>query len=93
MSETRFVKWSAKEIQFNNWWSVINFSINKEDFNSLPDEKWYVKMVLCKKKEVDQWGWTHFIKLNDWKPEEKVSENKVDIEKDETFWEDESLPF
>ncbi len=89
--EIRFVKWSAKKITFNDGWSIVNISIKKEDFNSLPESKWYVKLVLCEKRNTDEYWNTHYVKLNEWKPDgEKTEKTQSNITANEL---DDDLPF
>jgi len=87
--EIRFVKGGWKEFKFDNGWSVINLSINVDDFNLLPSEKWYVRLTVCQKKEVDQYGNSHYIKLNDyqseWKQNTEVKKQEDDAKNDLPF--------
>lgn len=65
----RYVKGSAKEHIFDNGGSNIHIDILKSDFDTLPvNERGYVKLTISKLKEVDQYGNSHTITLNDWKP-------------------------
>lgn len=80
MTETRFVKGSAKKIQ-TQYWDLINLSINVEDFNSLPQEKGYVRLTIADRKSPDNYGNNMTIKLNDYVAATKKEEKE------------ESLPF
>ena len=69
MEQKRFVKSFCKEKIFDNGGSIVKISISKEDFNKLETtEKEYVNLVLAKRKEVSQFGDTHYIYLDDFKP-------------------------
>ncbi len=39
--------------------------------------KKYIKVKVQKKKETDQFGKTHYVEVNTWKPEEKTASKKV----------------
>lgn len=55
--EKNYLKWSAKTFTFNNGNSIIKVSIHKDALNNLkPNEKGYVKFIVAKRKEEDQWG-------------------------------------
>ena len=63
--QKRFVKSFCKEKIFDNGGSIVKISISKEDFNKLETtEKEYVNLVLAKRKEVSQFGDTHYIYLD-----------------------------
>jgi len=63
----------------------IDFALNltklkdlKEYFYDLNDSK-YINLKICKKKiSPDKWGKTHYVKFNDYKPEEQEEEVFVD---------------
>lgn len=60
-----YVKWSAKLIK-TQYWEIMNISINVEDLWRLPQNKWYVKLTIAEKKEVDKYWNTHSIYENDY---------------------------
>tara|TARA_R100001463_G_scaffold42546_11_gene89126 strand:+ start:877 stop:1128 length:252 start_codon:yes stop_codon:yes gene_type:complete len=45
--------------------------------------KKYIKLIVQKKRETDQYGKTHYVAVDTWKPEEKKEEKK----------EEQDLPF
>ena len=47
----------------------FNISINVEKLKQYANEKGYVNMTLSKRKEIGQYGDTHYFTLNEWKPE------------------------
>lgn len=47
----------------------FNISINVEKLQQYANEKGYVNMTLSKRKEIGQYGDTHYFTLNEWKPE------------------------
>ena len=40
--------------------------------------KKYIKLNVCKKREVDQYGKSHYVEVDTWKPEPKKQEVKQD---------------
>ena len=38
----------------------------------------YIKLDVCRKREVDEYGKTHYVKVNTFKPQEKRVAEKVD---------------
>ena len=86
MTDKKYINWICKEVQFNNWWSIINISLKLEDLKELVNEKGYINMTLNKRKEPGKFGETHFLTLNEYKKEtKKVNE----------FWDEilDSIPF
>lgn len=64
-----YIDWtSCKAI---NWqfWEFFNVSINVEKLQQYANEKWYVNMVMSKRKEIWQYWDTHYFTLNEWNPE------------------------
>lgn len=47
----------------------FNISINVEKLQQYANEKGYVNLTLSKRKEIGQYGDTHYFTLNEWKPE------------------------
>mgnify|MGYP003652977729 CR=1 FL=1 len=47
----------------------MNVSVNLEKLQEFVNEKGYVNMVVSPRKEVGQYGETHSVTLNDWKPD------------------------
>lgn len=46
------------------------------------DGKWYVKLKVSKRREVDQYGRTHSVAINQYKPKEEETESKVESKKE-----------
>ena len=82
-----YINWICKEVQFNNWWSIINISLKLEDLQNLANEKGYINMTLNKRKETWKYWETHFLTLNDYKKETPKKVNE--------FWDEilGSIPF
>lgn len=94
MADKTYIKWNCKEVQFNNWWSIINISFKLEDLSDLANEKGYINLVLNKRKEVWQYWDTHYLTLNDYKPDQNKTETKPKVNE---FWDKElsieDIPF
>ena len=87
--EKNYIKSFAKERKFDNWWSIIALSINLEELNKLPKDKyWNIKIDVCKKRESDQYGNTHYVVENTF-----VSKVKEQVNDDVSNDVDEWLPF
>lgn len=63
-----YIKATCKE--FGQYWQ-INISFKIEDLQEFENEKWYINLVLQKRKEIWKYWETHNLILNDWKPKEK----------------------
>lgn len=48
------------------------------DFIFEYDGKQYIKLKTVKKREVDQYGKTHYVEVDTWKPEQKKQEAQQD---------------
>ena len=59
----------------------IKFSGKTEDFieqiKSITNEKGYFNLEILKRKEPGKYGDTHYLKVDDWKPESKVEQNPL----------------
>ncbi len=64
-----YIKGSFKEFKFENGSKVV-MSIFVEDLVKIANEKGYASIVLQERKETDQYGNTHYVVENDWKPGE-----------------------
>ena len=58
---------SGKAIQ-NNYGEMLNISVNVAELAKFQNEKWYAKLTITKRKEPDQYGNTHSVVENTWKP-------------------------
>jgi hypothetical protein len=47
---------------------MFNVSVNVAELQKFANEKWYAKLTMQKKKEPDQYGNTHSVMENTWKP-------------------------
>lgn len=80
----RYVKSFVTERTVNTQsgsFSYISVSLNKEDFNLLPTDKYgNVKLKIKAKKEVDDHGNTHYIEHDDFVPKSQVDTSQVATE-------------
>lgn len=78
-----YVRGSAKKFEFPNGGSVINLSFNIENLSQFADENGWVRLVCSERSSVDDYGNTHSVYVNEWKPEAKAEAKK----------EEDDLPF
>ena len=45
----------------------------------------YIKLKVVKKREEDEYGKTHYVEVNTWKPEKQLSETSEETDKDLPF--------
>ncbi len=63
-----YIEWaSCKAI---NWQfgEFFNMSFNIEKLQQYANEKWYVNITMSKRREVGQYGDTHYFTLNEYNP-------------------------
>lgn len=65
---TRYVKGSAKAFKSGDIAVDLLFS----DLEDLVNDKGYVKLIISQRREEDQYGNTHSVKFNDYKPKENT---------------------
>jgi hypothetical protein len=81
----------AKNWQFGEF---FNISVNVETLKQYANEKGYVNLTMSKRREVWQYGDTHYFTLNEWTPEGGATtqnQNNNTIEEQEISIED--IPF
>ncbi len=77
-----YTRGSAKEHVFDNGSSLVNFSLNIENLKEKANEDGWIQLVMTARQEVDQYGNTHLVYFNDFKPkpqEDKAQEPKEDL--------------
>ena len=62
--------------QFKDKWALRD---NSKDYIYKYDGKEYVKLKTVKKREVDQYGKTHYVEVDTWKPEKKKQTEEDDL--------------
>lgn len=66
----------------NEFFTNITIEVTNDDFKKAVYEyngKKYVNLTVGKKREADQFGKTHYVCLNEYKPDEKKEEIKDDL--------------
>lgn len=67
--EKNYIKGFAKERKFDNGWSIISLSLNLDQLTKLPVDKYgNIKIDVCQKREVWQYGDTHYVIENTFVP-------------------------
>tara|TARA_Y100001938_G_C7981406_1_gene374590 strand:+ start:551 stop:823 length:273 start_codon:yes stop_codon:yes gene_type:complete len=75
---------NGKEVVFNDGGSIVNFSVALDKIKDHVyeyDGKKYINLTICKNKGGEnEYGKTHYVKINDFKPEQKetVAEGSSD---------------
>ena len=80
-----YIDWTSCKAINGQFWEFFNVSINVEKLQQYANEKGYVNMVMSKRREVGQYGDTHYFTLNEYNPEanqnstsnNNTSENKT----------------
>ena len=71
---------SGREVSFDNGSSIVNVTLNlaelKEHIYDYNGKK-YVNLTVGARKEPDQFGKTHYVKINTFKPDENKKSEKV----------------
>lgn len=65
-----YFKGSVKQVSFSNGGSIMKLSLNADQVKQLADDKGWVRINIQERREVDQYGNTHYATLDDWKPSE-----------------------
>jgi hypothetical protein len=72
----------------NEFFTNITVEVTSDNFKSAVYEyngKKYVNLTVGKKREADQYGKTHYVCLNEYKPEDKAPSNKAEESNDLPF--------
>ncbi len=69
MAKTYIDGTSCKTVS-GQFWEFHNMSFNLEKLQQYANEKGYVNMTMSKRREVGQYGDTHYFTLNEWNPDE-----------------------
>lgn len=85
-TQPNYIKGSAKAVSFNDGGEIINLSLFKEDLMKLSGD--YVQLSVKKRREEDQYGNTHYVVENTYKPKAKT-EATITTEEDSK----DDLPF
>ncbi len=91
MSEEKIYVGSGKEKSFDNGGSIINLTIGldgiKEYFEkygfTTDQGKKKLKLIVSKRREIDQYGNSHYVTVDTWKPEQQQESFQQDKKIDE----------
>ena len=76
-----YINWMTCKWKTSQYWEFFNISISLEKLQEYVNDKWYVNVVMSKRKEEGQYWETHYFTLNEWKKEEtKKEEEMIDVE-------------
>ncbi len=86
MAKTYIDGTTCKEVT-GQFGSFYNLSFNLEKLQQYANEKGYVNVTMSKRREVGQYGDTHYMTLNEFKPEwskpttiDEVSKSDISVE-------------
>lgn len=68
MPEKKYIWGSAKAVT-TQYGEMMNLSLKLSDMQAIVNGKGYVSMTVMKKKETDQYGNTHYVVENSYKPQ------------------------
>jgi len=99
MEERHYVQSYIKKIEFKNGGTLTKAKINLKSLSECAvDEKGFVKVVIAARKEPGQYGDTHYMYEDTWKPdpnytprEQTAPVKKEEVVEDDTYIND--LPF
>jgi len=91
MAKTYIDGTSCKAIN-GQFGEFFNISVNVEKLQQYANEKGYVNMVMSKRREVGQYGDTHYFTLNEYNPEANQNNNSTKNETSDDVSVDD-LPF
>jgi hypothetical protein len=89
MSEKKYVGNSRN--QQGKFGEIQKISFSRKDLQLMMDslnDKGYINLNRIEKKEPDQWGNTHYLVIDEWKPSQEKKESKQS-QSDENF----EMPF
>jgi len=92
MAKTYIDGTSCKAIS-GQFGEFFNVSINVEKLQQYANEKGYVNMVMSKRREVGQYGDTHYFTLNEYNPEANENSNNSSKKEESDDVSVEDLPF
>lgn len=79
-----YIDWTSCKSISGQFGEFFNVSINVEKLQSYANEKGYVNMVMSKRREVWQYGDTHYFTLNEYNPENSQTNNSVPSKENDT---------
>jgi len=79
MAKTYIDGTSCKAIS-GQFGEFFNISVNIEKLQQYANEKGYVNMTMSKRREVGQYGDTHYFTLNEYNPENSQNNNSAPMQ-------------
>jgi len=83
---------SGKTAKYSTKISICLSDIPKEHITESKGKK-YINLELKERREPDQYGKTHYVTVDTWKPEQKSSTHTQTVSKQSDFFEEDTLPF
>ena len=74
MTDKNYIGGSAKQVDTQYGW-ILNLSLKLEDLQAIVNPKGYVAISVMPRKEVGQYGDTHSVVENSYKPKEQQESN------------------
>lgn len=71
-----YIKGSFRNYEFDNGDSKMVMSVFVDDLVKIQNDKGYASVVLAERREADDYGNTHYLYENDYKPKGKASKDK-----------------
>jgi len=68
-----YIDWTSCKAINGQFGEFFNISVNIEKLQQYANEKGYVNMTMSKRREVGQYGDTHYFTLNEYNPENSWS--------------------
>ena len=63
-----YIEWASCKAINGQFWEFFNMSFNIEKLQQYANEKGYVNLTMSKRREVGQYGDTHYFTLNEYNP-------------------------
>ena len=79
-----YIDWTSCKAISGQFGEFFNVSINVEKLQQYANDKGYVNMVMSKRREVGQYGDTHYFTLNEYNPEANQNTNSASTKESDT---------
>ncbi len=70
-----YIDWASCKAINGQFGEFFNMSFNIEKLQQYANEKWYVNLTMSKRREVGQYGDTHYFTLNEYNPNNNNTNN------------------
>jgi len=88
-----YIDWASCKAINGQFGEFFNISFNYEKLAQYVNDKGYVNMVMSKRREVWQYGDTHYFTLNEYNPEANQNSNNTSKNENSDDVSVEDLPF